>query len=173
MEFSSALTAGLQMIRWCLRDGRGSLYINNIIRCLSPVQSCYDWNHSLKHPITKRSNTKTTLSSQCNDFRRDLLRQTSQIRLKLSSMANAPHSLCTCGSQIMQFDCMIIQSADSMSAVIQFDCVAWEDWVLINLKQRVGRVQRVFDPLSRLVCVLWIYKISHQKSGFSSLPAVY
>lgn len=48
-----------------------------------------------------------------NDFRRDPSRRMSQIRLKLASTANAPRSLCTCGSQIMQFDCMIIQSADS------------------------------------------------------------
>lgn len=64
-------------------------------------------------PLTNIQTEKKPLSAQNNDFRRDLSPSTSQIWLKLALMANAPHLLCTCGSQIMQSDCMIILSAHS------------------------------------------------------------
>ena len=88
--------------KWIAQCGSNVLdriVISEIVVCNIPLPNIQIWR---KPFITGR-----------NDFRRDPWSRMSQIRLKLASTANAPHSLCTCGSQIMQFDCMIIQSAES------------------------------------------------------------
>lgn len=85
-----------------------------------------------------------------DDFLRDLLWQMSQIQLKLASMANNPHLLCTCWDQIMQFDCIIIQRAESECCHSE-ELLQWEDWALIIHKPRGEDAQSLIYFLHWLI----------------------
>lgn len=68
----------------------------------------------------------------------------SQLWLKLALMANAPQACCTCGSHIMQSDCLIIPSADS-------ECFH-SPW-LCDMRGLSGRVRTFKDLLSAIASV--------------------
>lgn len=82
-----------------------------------------------------------------DNFLRDLLWQTSQLQLKLASVANNPHLLCTCWGQIMQFDCIITQRAElSYKGIVTF-----ESWSATSSNERMLRVWFIFYINSSLV----------------------
>lgn len=124
------------------------------LKLLSVKSQCQTFKYGEKKP----------LSTQNIDFRRDLLRRTSQIRLKLALVANAPHSLCTFGSQIIQSDCMVIQSSAS-------ECChsVWLCYMRGLSQPRAGRSKSSKSAWSTLIHILWIHNTANQQPGFSSL----